>query len=234
MEAKTLRARARANLAGNWGVSIGVAAVAVLLGGALVGSSFIPQIDVSIPILQELADQLNREIRFGNWSFHLNFGSGSLFGLAAFIIGGVLQLGYAQFLLKQHDGQEVEFNDLFSQFERFGDGFAQHFLRSLYTILWGLLLFIPGIVKGYSYSMTPFIMAEHPKLTASQAINLSQQMMDGHKMDLFILDLTFLGWSLLAALTGNLGYIALNPYMNAAYAAFYRQLQVENQYTSYE
>lgn len=62
MEAKTLRTRARANLAGNWSLSIGVAAIAILLGGALSGQSFLPEVNVKIPILQELADKLNREI----------------------------------------------------------------------------------------------------------------------------------------------------------------------------
>lgn len=143
-------------------------------------------------------------------------------------------MGYCRFLLRQHDGQSVEFGDLFSQFDRFGAGFAQRFLRNLYVFLWSLLFIIPGIVKSYAYSMTPFIMAEHPDLTASRAIELSIQMMDGHKTDLFILDLSFLGWSILAILTGNLGYLFLNPYENAAHAAFYRQLQVENKYTSYE
>lgn len=234
MEAKTLRARARANLTGSWGLSIGIAAIAVLLGGVLSGPSFLPEVNVKIPVLQELANKLNREIQFGNLSFRLNLGSGSLFSFAAFIIGGVLQLGYCRFLLRQHDGRSVEFNDLFSQFDRFGAGFAQRFLRNLYVTLWSLLFIIPGIVKSYAYAMTPFIMAERPNLTASQAIGLSIQMMDGHKTDLFILDLTFLGWSILASLPFNLGHLVLNPYKNAAYAAFYRQLQVENKYTSYE
>lgn len=233
MESSILRARARANLAGNWGLAIGVAAIGQLLGGLIVGSSFLPQINtqITIPLLQELSETLNQGIRFGDWTF--SFRSG-VFGLTSFILGGVLQLGYARFLLKQHDGQQAEFNDLFSQFDRFGTGFAQAFLRDLYTLLWSLLLFIPGIVKSLSYAMTPFILAEHPNLTASQAIDLSKQMMEGHKMDLFILNLTFFGWTFLAALTANLGFLALNPYQNAAYAAFYRQLQAENRYTTYE
>lgn len=235
MEAKIIRQRARANLAGNWGVSIGVAAVAALLGGLIVGTSFLPELNaevpIQLPILQKIADTLNQGIQIGNVTF--NFRAG-IFGFAAFILGGVLQLGYAKYLLKQHDDKKTEFNDLFSQFDRFGAGFAQKFLRDLYTTLWGLLLIIPGIVKSYSYSMTPFILADHPKLTASRAIELSMQLMDGHKMDLFILDLTFIGWNLLCALTANLGFIGLNPYKNAAYAAFYRQLLAENKYTSFE
>ena len=235
MEAKIIRARARAQLSGSWGVSIAVAVVASLLGGLITGTSFLPSLNeemaISLPFLQEIADWLNRGWKIGNVTF--SFRSG-IFGFAAFLIGGVLEMGYADFLLKQHDGKETEFKDLFSKFDWFGTGFAQHFLRGLYTALWSLLFIIPGIIKGYAYAMTPFILAEHPELSASRAIELSQQMMDGHKADLFILELSFIGWSLLAAVTLNLGNIALNPYKNAAHAAFYRQLQAENRYTLYE
>ena len=77
-------------------------------------------------------------------------------------------------------------------------------------------------------------MADHPELTASEAIDRSKELMDGHKGELFILHLTFIGWDLLASLTLNLGNIALNPYKNAAHAAFYRQIQAQQQYTSCE
>jgi len=236
MEAKTLRSRARANLNGSWGVSIGIAVVASLLGGLLIGASFLPELETVIPLehfpaLQKFSDWWNQGLHIGTVT--LNFRSG-IFGFAAFILGGTLQLGYASFLLKQHDGKETSFKDLFSKFDFFGTGFAQRFLRSLYVALWSLLFIIPGIIKEYSYAMTPFILAEHPNMTASRAIELSEQLMDGHKTDLFILDLSFIGWNILAAITWNLGNIALNPYKNAAYAAFYRQLQAENRNTSYE
>ena len=238
MEASILRARARANLAAKWGLSIGVAAIAFLLGGQLTGSNFWPSISeeamVQYPTLQPIIHAMNWKTQLGPITLSLR--SGTL-GLATFILGGVIQLGYAQLLLNQHDGKDFEFRDIFSQFDRFGTGFAQKFLRSLYTTLWGLLLIIPGIVKSYSYSMTPFILAEHPELTASQAIDRSVQMMDGHKMDLFLLNLSFIGWDILAGLSFNgirlnFAYLFLNPYTAAARAAFYRQLQVENRETS--
>jgi len=236
METKALRARARANLTGNWGVSIAVAVVASLLGGLITGVSFLPELETVIPLeyypaLQKYMDWWNEGLHIG--SVTLNFRSG-IFGFTAFLIGGVLQMGYADFLLKQHDGKETDFNDLFSKFDFFGTGFAQRFLRNLYVLLWSLLFIIPGVIKGFAYAMTPFILAENPNMSASQAIRLSEDLMDGHKADLFILDLSFLGWNILAALTLNLGNIALNPYKNAAYAAFYRQIQAEKRYTSYE
>lgn len=215
---------ARENLNGNWPVSIGVAAVGWILGGILVGSSFLPQFTFHFrgeaTTLEEWLDlAMSIGGTFGATTISLN-----LLSLAHFIIGGVIQLGYAQYLLKQYNKANFEFQDLFSQFGRFGQGFAQKFLRALYTFLWGLLFVIPGIVKGYAYAMTPFIMAENPEMSASDAITASKELMDGHKWELFTLDLTFIGWNLLAALTLNLGYLALNPYKNATYAVFYKDL----------
>lgn len=226
MEAKAIRARARQSLSGNWPVSIGVAVVACLLGGMLTGSRFLPETSWEIPV--EFLEQLDGTFREGirRGSFRISFRDG-IFGFAAFLLGGVIQLGYADFLLQQHDGKNPHFNELFSHFDPFGRGFAQFFLRTLYVFLWSLLLIIPGIIAGLSYSMTPFLMAENPGLSPSEAIARSKQMMDGHKMELFILDLTFLGWSILAAMCGNLGYLLLNPYTNAARAVFYRNLQKE-------
>lgn len=228
MEARIFRERARSALTGTWGVSIGIAALAALLGGLIVGSSFLPSISYTLPIdfplLERIGAELNEGIRLGRFTLSIKSG---VFGLAAFLLGGTLELGYARFLLKQHDGKNTEFNDLFSQFHRYGTGFAQHFLRGLYVALWSILLVIPGIMKSYSYAMTPFILADHPDLTATQAIEWSEELMTGHKMDLFILDLTFIGWEILAGLSWNLGHLVLNPYKNAAHAAFYRQLLEE-------
>ncbi len=225
MEAKYFRQKALDNLTGNWALSVGIAALAALLGGLIEGASFLPELKASVPVqlplLEDWNDLLQAGMIMGNIT--LSFPAG-ISGLAAFILGGVLQLGYARFLLRQYDGKETNINDLFSRFDRFGQGFAQLFLRQLYVFLWTLLFIIPGLIKIYSYAMTPFLMEDHPELSASQAIDCSRALMDGHKWELFWLDLTFLGWVILAVLTANLGHLALNPYRNAAYAAFYRQL----------
>ena len=109
-------------------------------------------------------------------------------------------------------------------FERFFQGFLQSFLRGLFAFLWALLLLIPGIIAHYSYAMTPYIMIERPELTPMEAIAASKELMQGHKWELFCLDFSFIGWDLLAALTLNLGHLALNPYKNAARTAFYRNI----------
>ena len=217
MEARELRARARQSLEGQWWLSIGVAFVAGLLGALLISGGGQFNLNLDERTMRRLPD-------IARLILQAYVSVAGFLGLAQFILGGVVQLGYCSFLLKQYDGKKAEFSDLFSKFDQFGQGFAQAFLRGLYVFLWSLLLIIPGIVKSFSYAMTPFIMVENPDMTANEAITASRELMDGHKTDLFWLGLTFIGWSLLSLLTLNLGSIALNPYMNAAYAAFYRSL----------
>lgn len=222
MTSSELRAMARRNLEGTWGISVGVALVAALLGGLIVGTGS----NINFNFNEDTVCNLPPIF----WTVLLPMVSlAGLLGIVSFILGGTVELGYAKFLLKQYDRKELQFSDLFSQFERFGTGFAQKFLRTLYTCLWALLLVIPGIVKGLSYAMTPFILEEHPEMTASEAIKASMKLMDGHKMDLFILGLTFIGWEILACLTMGIGFLFLNPYMNAAYAAFYRNISGQRQ-----
>lgn len=222
MTSSELRAIARRNLEGTWGISVGVALVAAILGGLIVGTGSNINFNFNEDTVRNLPPIF--------WTVLLPLVSvAGLLGIVSFILGGTVQLGYAKFLLKQYDRKQLQFSDLFSQFERFGTGFAQKFLRTLFTVLWSLLFIIPGIVKGLSYAMTPFILEEHPEMTASEAIKASMRLMDGHKMDLFILGLTFIGWQILACLTMGIGFLFLNPYMNAAYAAFYRSISTERQ-----
>ena len=200
--------------------------------------------------------------------FWENYGTLIMIGIAllvvwiivTLVIGGAGKLGYATFNLKLVDHKAASLSDLFSQFHRLWDGFCMNFLTGLYLFLWTLLV-IPGIVKGYSYAMTPYIMAEHPELTANEAITRSREIMDGNKWRLFCLGFSFIGWSLLCALPTLLalgfiygaiiraesltallwlipagipsfiGYLFLRPYQEAAYAAFYRDVSGTEAYT---
>lgn len=96
------------------------------------------------------------------------------------------------------------------------------FLRDLFTTLWSLLLVVPGIVKYYEYLMVPYIIAENPAMDYKEAFQISKQMMDGEKMEAFIMDLSFLGWYLLSAVTcGLLAIFYVNPYVQASFAEMY-------------
>ncbi len=100
------------------------------------------------------------------------------------------------------------------------------FFRDLYTILWSLLFVIPGIVKSYEYQMIPYLLAENPQMTKEQAFAESKRMMDGQKWNAFVLDLSFIGWDILSAMTlGILGIFYVQPYMDATHAALYEALR---------
>ena len=101
------------------------------------------------------------------------------------------------------------------------------FLVMLFTFLWSLLFIIPGIVKCFSYSMTPFILEEYPELGANEAIDHSRAMMKGHKFDLFWLILSFIGWGFLCLFTFGIGYLWLVPYMDTSISAFYEDVKAD-------
>lgn len=98
-------------------------------------------------------------------------------------------------------------------------------LSTIYIFLWTLLLIIPGIIKSYSYALTPYILVEHPEMSANEAIEESMSLMDGHKFDLFYLQLSFIGWAILSILSLGLGFFWLIPYQMTAQAAFYRDIK---------
>ncbi|QNU68857.1 DUF975 family protein [Ruminiclostridium herbifermentans] len=98
-------------------------------------------------------------------------------------------------------------------------------LKAVQNFLWYLLFIIPGIVKSYSYSMVPYILAENPNIGIRRAIEISNKMTYGHKFDMFVLDLSFIGWWLLCVLTLGIGTIFLAPYINATKAELYLVLR---------
>ena len=100
-------------------------------------------------------------------------------------------------------------------------------LMNIFIFLWSLLLLIPGIIKAFSYAMTPYILKEYPELSANQAIELSRKMMRGHKFDLFWLNLSFVGWFFLCLLTLGIGFVWFLPYVQTANAAFYQEVKNE-------
>ncbi len=98
-------------------------------------------------------------------------------------------------------------------------------LRDVFTILWGLLFVIPGIVKSYEYRMIPYLLANDPTMTRREAFEQSKRMMTGNKWSTFVLDLSFLGWVILSALTlGIAAIFYVAPYSNMTNAALYERL----------
>lgn len=122
-------------------------------------------------------------------------------------------------------GQKPQAADAFKGFNDFFTAFKANFLASIYVFLWSLLLIIPGIIKSYSYSMILYIVAENPGISAKEALKRSKEMMEGHKMEYFVLGLSFSGWILVTVLTFGIAGIWTIPYMNATMANFYNEIK---------
>ncbi len=242
------RAMARDALRGHWLVAIVTSFVASLIGAWIVGSGSGGS---------ELDSETFPQMTVGEipsvWFAVIVAAAGVLvvYVIVLCIISGAGMLGYARFNLKLVDGEDVSLRDLFSQLHRLGEGFVMNLLMGLYIFLWSLLLVIPGIMKAYSYAMTPYILAENPHYSANDAISESCRIMDGNRWRLFCLNFSFIGWELLCSIPSIVGLVLismgtlsllwyipfvlvsgvasclLHPYMEAAQAAFYRDLTVE-------
>lgn len=148
--------------------------------------------------------------------------------IGSLLLAGAIEFGYCAYLITVTRNKDSDFGKLLSGFNRFGDVCITGILKWLFTGLWSLLFVIPGIVKSYSYAMTMYIMQDHPELSGNDAITKSRQMMDGHKFDLFILDLSFIGWYLLGSLTfGILIIFYVEPYRQVTRTNFYEQLRMD-------
>lgn len=174
----------------------------------------------------------NSDIYSGNL-FNVGMITGLLAGIAMVVIlivlvakvfvGNLLKMGGYRFFILNQTAQP----GIGTLLDGFRSGHYVNivltmFLRDLFTTLWSLLLVVPGIVKHYEYLMVPYIIAENPAMDYKEAFQISKQMMDGEKMEAFIMDLSFLGWYLLSAVTcGLLAIFYVNPYVQASFAEMY-------------
>ena len=143
-----------------------------------------------------------------------------------------MQWGYYVYFLAKTRQQKADIDYLFIGYKDFGRIFGTLFLQSIYTCLWTLLLIIPGIIKAFSYAMTPYVLRDEPELSYDAAITRSSQLMRGHKAELFFLYLSFIGWALLCLLTLGIGFLLLMPYVRTAEAHFYENLLKEEAATA--
>ena len=147
-------------------------------------------------------------------------------GLGAIIIVGPVTYGLKKmFLTQAREDRDMKIGDLFCGFsEDFGGTFLLGLMSNLFVILWSLLLVIPGIVKSYAYEMMYYIKADHPEYDWRMCLSESERLMEGHKMDLFILNLSFIGWAFLGVCAFGVGVLWVQPYIKASEAIFYDQL----------
>lgn len=154
--------------------------------------------------------------------------------IPSMVLQGVLSVlllplawGYITFFLRIIRDENLDYGHLFDGFNQYFRIFLAELLKGIYILLWALLLIIPGLIKEYSYAMTEFILKDNPEMSGEEAICESMRLMQGHKMQLFLLDLSMIGWLILSFLTLGIGLLFLIPYNYTAHAHFYEDLKAK-------
>ena len=237
MNYSAIKERARASLKCNWGTAIIASLIASIFGvnGSSSGAG-----SLNFEFEESDLDFLNGtdlSILIADFSSYVEshlaeilaiIGVVSLMGLvvsiAMFCLGSIVKIGYQKFNLDLVDGTPLNIGTLFSYFKHWKNAIFTNLLQITYVFLWSLLCIIPGIIAEYNYAMTPYILAENPELSPKEALQKSKEIMHGHRFELFILNLSFIGWSILSVLSCGIGFLWLVPYINASNAEFYREI----------
>lgn len=209
---------AKRQLQGRWATPV-LATLSVMAVILIVNA---PQIVESI---KESADDGTQGISYG-FNFGYGFSTENLIGLALIGISGILNLAYTKLFVDMWKTRDpVPFSAFTSAFSHWLKGVLSMFWMYLWVFLWSLLFFIPGIVKAYAYSQMFFIIAENPKIGVRKSMRLSLEITRGYKGDLFVMDMSFLGWIILSSLTGGLLLLYVMPYMQMAKTNAYKMLK---------
>ena len=198
---QALMTQALKSLIGKWGIAIGTWLVFFILTDLQVG-----------------------------WEWQGDGGGDYKVGLKiiGLLIRGPLALGYTTLILLISRNQKPDFAILFSGFKRFGTSLAAYILMSIFTILWFLLLIIPGFVALLRYSQTFYILSEDENIGPLEAISKSKEMMVGNKWKLFSLYCRFIGWFILCIITLGFAGLYVGPYLSQSCANFYNDLINDN------
>ncbi|EMF0108884.1 DUF975 family protein [Enterococcus hirae] len=228
LSSKELKQQAKDSLKGRWGQAVLLNLVPTLITIALI-------MIIAIPTALLFAHSYNDPAAVQDMANNTNGGAASSGGgIVSGIISALFMSGISWTYLDILRGTKstIEpFKDAFRGFTGLflGGVILLAILISIFTTLWALLFVIPGIIKSYSYSQSYFIYYDvitetGEKPSVLNTITASRKLMDGYKGKLFWLDLSFIGWHILAMLTAGIGYLWLNPYITATKAAFYEQL----------
>lgn len=187
------------------------------LGGNIFGSRWLYAVLVMLVLLLGSGSAL----KLGN-----NAGGNAISIGLGLLLSGPLEYAASDLFLKQaRDDQPMDLNELLKGFrEDFRGLFLLNLMERIFVTLWSLLFVIPGVIAECSYAMSFFIRVDHPEYSWQTCLQQSKQMMEGHKMEYFVLELSFLGWRLVGILCLGIGSLWVNSYIRATQAQFYEQL----------
>jgi uncharacterized membrane protein len=214
-----IKAQAKAGFMAQYGVSVGALLLVILITSTL---SVIYSI-INFQTFLWHGFSYSRYIAVGGAAVTLSQLS---FLMAIFLYPPII-VGYSSFALRIYRGQQGDISDMFrTSFFNYWRKVGGMLWMYLFTFLWSLLFVIPGIVKALAYFMTPYILAECPNVTATDALKLSMRMTYGYKGEIFVMGLSFIGWAILSGLTfGILGILYTGPYMGTSFAGLYDELK---------
>lgn len=196
MNTTELKANAKEQLRGKWAVAIGTVLVANIL--------------IDSDVMYKVSE------KFGLIGLSISCSLISLF------LGGVISVGLCKFLLDMTTKrEEPRFETLFSQFNIYLKTLGLNILITLSVCIGTILFIVPGIIVGLMFSQSYYILSEDPSKSITQCIKESVDMMNGHKWDLFYLELTFIGWWLLTAITVGIAGLWVAPYVKVTETNFY-------------
>ena len=220
-------------LRGNWGKAVLLTIIYIFLVGLMTGPATYQTIETQTYI-QENAHSMRQvaslvqDPMYQTLSRRMS-GTSGLMTLMQILLIMPLSVGYANAMRKLLVEREVELvpTAFHIAFSNYWHKVWTMLWMTILIGLWSLLFLIPGIIKAFSYAMTPFIIEENPELSCTEAIHRSRMMMRGHKFDLFWLELSFIGWGILCIFTAGIGLFWLIPYMETSVAAFYEEVKAD-------
>lgn len=203
-ERKKFKAAALEQLKGRWKIPV----LATLLTYVLIGI---------FAVAAGFCSLNNGYLVSANDNFFVSYMPLRISGILDMILSAVALIFFVAILSVHNtmlkEGRTIYFSDFTNGLNQWWQAFRGGLWFVLWVALWSLLFFIPGIVKSYSYSMMFFVMAENPKIGVCKAMQISKELTRGYKGELFVLDLSFIGWAILASIPCGLGYLWLAPYM---------------------
>ena len=220
-----IKQQAKERFTAQYGVSVGALLLVMVISSAL-------SVIYSIITADTIAH--NYAVLFTGYGYILPYAPAAeyisfLMSMVSIFVVLPLSVGYYSFSLRIYRGVPADINGMFREgFSNYWRHVGGMLWMGLFTMLWSLLFVIPGIIKALAYFMAPYILADCPNVTATDALKLSMRMTAGHKGKIFVMGLSFIGWGILTALTGGiLGIFYTGPYMSTSYAGLYDELKNE-------